>query len=147
MARSAKAELDEWVAYYNQVRPHQAIGMRVPAERFRQRPVGAREGSVPLELGATLPAAADDRAGADWVCRRAAANGVVSVSWQQVCLGKAAAGHNLDVHVGDQVMQFWDGPELLRTVARNHTGEVRKKRASIPGNRRNLKKSVKDQPT
>jgi transposase InsO family protein len=140
---AAQVELDEWVRYYNTERPHQAIGMAVPAERFLQRPVGAIEESVPLRL----PAPDADRAGDDWVARRAGANGVVSVNWQQVCLGQAAAGRNIDVHVGDQVLQFFDGAELLRTVARAGTGPVRKRRASIPGSRSSLKKSVRDQPT
>jgi transposase InsO family protein len=139
---AAQAELDEWVRYYNTERPHQAIGMLVPVERFQQRPVGATQESVPLRL----PAPVADRAGDDWVARRAGANGVVSVSWQQVCLGQAAAGRNIDVHVGEQVLQFFDGAELLRTVARVGAGPVRKRRASIPGSRSSLKKSVRDQP-
>ena len=57
---------------------------------------------------------------------------MISVSWQQICLGKAAAGHNVDVHVTDRVLQVWDGNQLLKTVARTSRGEVRKKRASIP---------------
>lgn len=114
----------------------------MPAERFRQRPVGATGESLPLRLPAPVP----DRAGDDWVARRAGANGVVSVSWQQVCLGQAAAGRNIDVHVGEQVLQFFDGDELLRTVARAGSGPVRKRRASIPGSRRSLKKSVRNQP-
>ena len=72
-----------------------------------------------------------ERSGDDWVARRAGANGAISVSWQQICLGKAAAGHNVDVHVTDRVIQVWDGNELLKTAARTTTGEVRKKRASI----------------
>lgn len=139
---AAQAELDEWVRYYNTQRPHQAIGMMVPAERFEQRPVGASGESLPLRL----PAPAPDRGGADWVARRAGANGVVSVNWQQVCLGQAAAGRNIDVHVGEQVLQFFDGAELLKTVARVGTGPIRKRRASIPGSRSTLNKSVRDQP-
>ena len=139
---AAQAELDAWVAFYNHTRPHQSLDMAVPADRFGQRPVGATR--RPREVQDTAPAA--DRSADDWVARRAGANGVVAVSWQQVCLGQAAAGHNIDVHVTDQLLQFWDGTELLKTVARQSRGEVRKKRASVPGGR-NLKKSVKDQPT
>ena len=62
--------------------------------------------------------------GEQWVARRAGANGVVSVNWQQVCLGAAAAGHNIDVHVSEEVMQFWDGDELLRTARRERPGPV-----------------------
>lgn len=120
---AAQAELDEWVAHYNHQRPHQSIGMVPPVERF-----GAGPG--PVRVPATMPAV--DRSGDDWVARRAGANGVISVSWQQICLGKAAAGHQVDVHVSEQVLQVWDGNQLLKTVPRNSRGEVRKKRASIP---------------
>jgi hypothetical protein len=71
---------------------------------------------------------------------------VVCVNWQQVCVGSAAAGRPIDVWVTEQVLQFYDGDQLLRTQAREHPGQVRKKRASIPGGRPTLKSSVTDQP-
>jgi transposase InsO family protein len=120
---TAQAELDEWVTEYNQSRPHSAIGMVPPIERFEHRAAPAR---VAFLGGPT------DRTGDAWVARRAGANGVISVSWQQICLGKAAAGHAVDVLVTDQVLQVWDGNQLLKTVPRTSRGEVRKKRASIP---------------
>jgi transposase InsO family protein len=120
---AAQAELDEWVADYNQRRPHQAIGMVPPVERFEHRPQPPRP---------VREQTAHDRTGDDWVARRAGANGVISVSWQQICLGKAAAGHAVDVHVTDRVIQVWDGNQLLKTVARASSGEVRKKHASVP---------------
>jgi transposase InsO family protein len=118
---SAQAELDAWVAEYNQTRPHQGIGMVAPIERFARRAGPMRTPAQPDQ----------DRAGDDWVARRAGANGVISVSWQQICLGKAAAGHSVDVHVTERVLQVWDGNQLLKTVARTSRGEVRKKHASI----------------
>ena len=48
--------------------------------------------------------------------RRASAVGVVCVSWQQVCLGVAAAGRPIDVWVTEKVLQFYDGDQLLRTL-------------------------------
>lgn len=119
---AAQAELDEWVAEYNQRRPHQSIGMVAPVERFEQRAQPPRP---------VREQVAHDRTGDDWVARRAGANGVISVSWQQICLGKAAAGHHVDVHVTDRVIQVWDGNQLLKTVARASSGEVRKKHASV----------------
>lgn len=80
------------------------------------------------------------------MARRASRVGVVCVNWQQVCLGAAAAGHNIDVWVTDKVLQFYDGDQLLRTQRREQPGEVRKKHASIPGGRRTLNTSVTDQP-
>lgn len=119
---TAQAELDAWVIEYNTRRPHSALGMAPPIERFSRRSEPAR----PMR-----PRTDADRTGDDWVARRAGANGVISVSWQQVCLGKAAAGRNVDVHVTDRVIQVWDGSHLLKAVARTSTGEVRKKRASL----------------
>ena len=120
---AAQAELDVWVGEYNTRRPHSAIGMVPPVERFSQRAEPAR---------AMRTSTGEDRTGDDWVARRAGANGVISVSWQQICLGKAAAGASVDVHVTDRVIQVWDGNQLLKTVARESAGEVRKKKASIP---------------
>ena len=142
---TAQAELDEWVADYNHRRPHQALDMATPAARFHREqpaPVTAlRAGSD----ATTRPG--PQRTDGTWVARRASAVGVVCVNWQQVCLGVAAAGHNIDVWVTDQVMQFYDGDQLLRTQKRDTSGEVRKKRASVLTDRRSLKTSVTDQPS
>jgi transposase InsO family protein len=126
-----QAELDIWVADYNTRRPHQGIGMDIPVQRFQ------RDVVAPVTA---LRAIADGRPAAGrtdgvWVARRASAVGVVCVNWQQVCLGVAAAGQNIDVWVTADVMQFFDGDRLLRTEQRQHTGEIRKKRASIPTRR------------
>jgi hypothetical protein len=50
------------------------------------------------------------------------------------------------VWVTDQVLQFYDGDQLLRTEKRTRGGEVRKKRASDPGGRSIVKTSVTGQP-
>ena len=89
-----------------------------------------------------LDAAAPNRTGDDWVSRPVAANGVVCVAWQQVSVGKHRAGHRFDVLVTDQLLQFWIGNELLKTVARTSRGEVRKKRAWHQPARTNLEQSV-----
>ena len=116
----AQAAIDEWVEFYNTSRPHQSLDMATPAERFATRP-------APVAPAPPVP----DRTGDDWVARRVASNGVVSVSWQQVSVGKHHAGARCDVHVGPELLQFWVGTELCKTVARNSRGEVRKKRASV----------------
>ena len=139
----AQAELDEWVVEYNTRRPHQALQMATPAERFlKPAPAPVTTLRTPAESGRP----AEDRTDGTWVTRRASAVGVVCVSWQQVCLGAAAAGRPIDVWVTDHVLQFYDGDTLLRTDRRDSTGEVRKKRAAVPGGRSNLKTSVRDQP-
>ena len=122
----AQQALDEWVVHYNTERPHRALDMATPAERFGTRPVDAR--AVVADPG-------PDRGGGDWVSRRVGANGVVCVSWQQVSVGAANAGADCDVHVDGDVLRFWIGDTLVKTAARTTTGEVRKKNASVPGGR------------
>ena len=79
--------------------------------------------------------------------RRASPVGVVCVNRQQVCLGVAAAGHTIEVWVTDQTMQFYDGEHLLKTQERIRPGEVKQKNVQVPGGRRKVKTSVRDQPT
>lgn len=120
--KTAQQALDEWVEYYNSKRPHQAIGMATPASRF--------SAAAPAGRLADLTALAPDRTGEDWVARKVGPNGVVCVSWQQVPVGKHYAGQRCDVHVGRDLLQFCVGADLLKTVTRTSSGEVRKKNAA-----------------
>jgi transposase InsO family protein len=122
--KTAQQALDEWVEYYNTKRPHQAIGMATPASRFGSH--ASTEDAPCADLSALAP----DRTGEDWVARKVGPNGVVCVSWQQVSVGKHHAGQRCDVHVGRDLLQFWVGADLLKTVTRNSSGEVRKKNAA-----------------
>jgi Integrase core domain len=73
---TAQQALDEWVAYYNDQRPHQTLGTGQP-------PAGR-----PVDLTVLAP----DRCGEDWVARKVGPKGVVCASWQQVSVGKRNAG-------------------------------------------------------
>jgi transposase InsO family protein len=140
---TAQGELDEWVVDYNTTRPHQALDMATPAERFlpsEPAPVAV------LREPARTTRPGEDRADGTWVTRRASAVGVVCVNRQQVCLGVAAAGHPIDVWVTEEVMQFYDGDQLLRTEKRTTQGEVRVKRSQAPKRRPTVTTSVRDQP-
>ncbi|MGY2702335.1 IS481 family transposase [Nocardioides sp. HB32] len=140
---TAQAELDEWVVDYNTNRPHQALGMATPASRFLH-PEPSRVRVLRTVTGPGRPE--HDHRDGTWVTRRASAVGVVCVSWQQVCLGAAAAGHPIDVWVTDQVLQFYDGDHLLRTEKRTSTGEVRVKRSTAPQRRSRVQPSLTNQP-
>jgi transposase InsO family protein len=148
--KAAQAELDQWVVHYNTERPHQGLDMNTPASRFwRDRAATVAPLRTPTTQHRTRPDAA--RGGGYWVARRASAVGVVCVNWQQVCIGAAAAGRNIDVWVTAEVLQFYDADTLLRTQQRQHRDgqpkDVRNKRAAVPGGRRNLHTSVTTQPT
>ncbi len=124
---SAQAELDAWVADYNEHRPHQGIGMCTPAERFavRSPPASAQQLTADTRL-------ADLRAGDDWISRTVAANGIISVAWQVFSVGKQRHGEIVDVHLTENVLEVWSGTELIKTVLRTTKGEIRKKRAQRP---------------
>jgi transposase InsO family protein len=115
----AQEALDEWVSYYNNARPHQSLSDQTPVVRFHKAEHDVR-GLTPRP----------ERTGEQWVCRKVGGNGVVSVGYQQVSVGKHYTGSACDVLVTDGVLQFWVGNELLKTVARTGKGgEVRKKHA------------------
>jgi transposase InsO family protein len=116
----AQAELDGWVASYNTHRPHSALDMATPASRFTAEP------GRPAEVGALL----QERSGDDWISRKVAPNGVISVAWQEISCGKHRGGHRVDIHLQGPTMQIWDGDELVKTVLRANDKEVRKKHAA-----------------
>jgi hypothetical protein len=117
----AQQAFDEWISYYNTTRPHQALDMLTPAEKFIP-------GATVADSGHSVKPG-HDRSGDDWVSRRVTSNGVVSVAWQQICVGAHHAGSRCDVHVDGELLRFWIGDQLVKTAARTSRGEVRNKRA------------------
>lgn len=118
---AAQAALDAWVSDYNTERPHQALDMAVPAERFRLVPATKDPSSVPVF-------SEEDQAG-QWVLRRVGSNGVVSVDNQMFSVGNAYKGQLVDAFVDDTTIQVWHQNHLVKTVARMRKGPVRKIRA------------------
>jgi len=118
---AAQADLDRWVGSYNTERPHSALSMATPASRFTLSDPGRPADASALE---------SERTGEGWISRRVAVNGVISVAWQQISCGKPRAGRRVDVHVQGPTLQIFDGEELIKTVLRATTKEVRKKHAS-----------------
>ncbi len=85
--------------------------MATPAE-----PVHRRHPGRPADASALL----GERAGEDWISRRIATNGVISVAWQEISCGKHRAGRRVDIHLQGPTMQIWDGDELIKTVLRTN---------------------------
>jgi transposase InsO family protein len=118
---AAQAALDAWVADYNTERPHQALEMATPAERFRLTPLSKDAASIPVDAG-------EDHLG-QWILRRVASNGLVSVDNQLFSVGNAYKAQLVDVFVDDTTIQVWSKNHLIKTVARTRSGRVRKVRA------------------
>jgi transposase InsO family protein len=118
---AAQQALDAWVDDYNKERPHQALEMAVPAQRFRLVPATKDPSSVPVY-------SEDDQKG-QWVLRRVGSNGVMSVDNQMFSVGNAYKGQLVDAFVDDTTIQVWHQNHLIKTVARKRKGPVRKVRA------------------
>jgi transposase InsO family protein len=118
---AAQDALDEWVLDYNTQRPHQALEMAVPAERFRLVPATTDASSVPVF-------SEEDQRG-QWVLRRVGSNGVMSVDNQMFSVGNAYKGQLVDAFADDSTIQVWHQNYLIKTVARLRKGPVRKVRA------------------
>ena len=114
----AQAELDAWVADYNTARPHQGIDMATPADRYRTTTTGRPADTSALE-----------RSTGQWVSRKVASNGIISLANQPITVGKHRAGTIVDVHLDGTLIQIWSGTELLKTIVKTNETEVRKKRA------------------
>lgn len=118
---SAQQALDAWVDDYNHERPHQSLEMAVPAQRFRLVPATKDPHSVPVY-------SEEDQRG-QWVLRRVGSNGVMSVDNQMFSVGNAYKATLVDVFVDDTTIQVWHQNHLIKTVARERKGPVRKVRA------------------
>jgi transposase InsO family protein len=129
--KAAQKALDGWVVDYNTRRPHQALEMATPAERFlANAPPGKGAVLVPVE-------SAEEHRG-QWVLRRIGSNGVISVDNQVVYVGNQYKNLIADVFVDGSVIQIWNQNHLIKTIARTRSGAVRKLRSDGL--------NVKDQP-
>jgi Integrase core domain/Mu transposase, C-terminal domain len=126
-AEAAQAELDAWVTEYNTNRPHQALEMATPAERFGLRPIARDGASVPVDPH-------EDHAG-QWVLRRVASNGYVSVDNQAFSVGNAFKAELVDVFVDVTTIQVWSKNHLIKTVARVTRSASWGRRWSVPPTR------------
>ena len=121
----AQQQVDAWLIEYNTDRPHASLGRRTPAEVFNSREL---DPGPPVKVDQPLLR----RDGDGWISRRVASNGIISVAWQQVSVGKYRAGEIVDVHVRDALIEVWSGNDLIRTLVRDNERSIRKKRASKP---------------
>ncbi len=140
---AAQAAVDAWVVEYNTRRPHQAIGMAVPADRFSTGRAKAEQELLPLRLPSVLalapvPAPPADQPGSVPATGSAAApdtspgayrggpvefdrvvppSGNMEVLGKQFWLGTARAG---------MTVRFWAGTDVIHlTIAGARVKSVR----------------------
>jgi transposase InsO family protein len=118
---AAQKELDAWVNDYNNERPHQALDMATPAERFVPTRTSKLGALVSIDSG-------EDHKG-QWILRRVGSNGSMSVDNHVYTVGSAYKDQLVDVFVDGTVIQAWSKNHLIKTLARERTGPVRKIRS------------------
>jgi transposase InsO family protein len=141
---AAQAAVDAWVREYNTTRPHQAIRMAVPADRFSTARTRAEAGLLPLRLPAVLalapvrpaPAEPASAAGAGGAPvpgsaprhydggpvefeRMVPASGNMQVAGRQFWLGPARAGMVVTFWASTDVIHLTVGGARVKTV-RSH---------------------------
>jgi transposase InsO family protein len=123
----AQQVLDDWVADYNTRRPHQAIAMAVPNQRFQ--PATANPNPAP---GPQTHSARPATPTPTEVTRRVSASGLIGVCYQQVSAGRHLAGQVVTVRLHPTLLQIFFAGQLLHTVPRHSTKEVVQLRAHRP---------------
>jgi len=110
----AQLAFDAWVLDYNTHRPHQAIAMATPAERFSHRLD---------ELG---PPALEPTPGPSptQVTRHVTVSGNISVTGQTFNVGKRYAGRTVVVDVGRTVLHIYLDGALVRSLPRKNNKPI-----------------------
>jgi hypothetical protein len=123
LTQHAQQVLDAWVADYNFRRPHQALAMGVPAQRFQPAATASLSTVQPSQPAAIGPIE---------VTRRVSASGLIGVCYQQVSAGRHLAGQVVTVRLQPTILQVFFAGQLIRTVPRHSTKEVVQVRAHRP---------------
>lgn len=107
----AQTELDVWVRHYNHERPHQALGMAPPWERFKL--AGERPELVEHDHSTGMPMG-------PVTTRRVSSGGTISFATVRYKAGGWLAGQNVEVVCEDGLVKLFHRGELIETHARRH---------------------------
>jgi hypothetical protein len=132
----AQQVLDRWVESYNTARPHQALGMATPAERFGAndpRPLAPIARSVGVQRS-TRPRPVP--ASPTQVTRIVGSNGCIRVAYQRLSIGRHLTGEIVVARVEPTLLQLFHRGQLIRTVARDNALDVRHLHAKEVNQRR-----------
>jgi hypothetical protein len=150
---AAQAAVDAWVAQYNTTRPHQALGMSSPADRFSTAAAKAEEQLLPLRLPpailAAVPAPAAEpeitqpqdagrpqawREGPVEFDRVVPPSGNMQVAGRQFWLGPHRAGLAITFWADTEVIHLMTGGSRVKSV-RSHLAPTDLARLAAAGAR------------
>jgi len=122
----AQQALDALVEDYNAFRPHQSLGERTPAERFRLRAVESPEPAVqdPVETSedAAAPAPPDDLR-PDGHLRKVDGNGRIIFAGTRYRVARFLAGELVAVRIDGDIVRIFHGDALVKAHPRRHPVE------------------------
>jgi putative transposase len=106
--RAQQRRTDRWVGVYNQIRPHEALGQRVPAELYRGRPTRPRKVALQYPGG--------------WEVRRVRSNGQIKWRGRKRFIGEPFVGYPIGLKLegkgrytvgfaGLRIGELWDADE------------------------------------
>jgi hypothetical protein len=135
----AQQVIDLWVTDYNTHRPHQALGMATPAQRFQlpaDPPLPAVPPLVVAHEPTNLTASRPRPGGPGEIARLVHSNGVIVVTRQVCSVGRRYAGQQVTVQVEPNQLHVFCEGVYLKTIPRTTTGEVTQVRAHRRNNHR-----------
>ena len=132
----AQGQLDGWVREYNTVRPHQALNMDTPTDRFTVGTKTAPHVAAITEAVHPPPVPVVD---GQWIQRLVAATGVIGIESRAAFIGRQHAHTIVDCCVTDTLIHVWAAGEHVRSIARVRTGPIPNPRVQARGR-------VKQQP-
>jgi transposase InsO family protein len=113
----AQAAIDDWVEEYNHRRPHQALDMATPAERF------TKTASDPI-YGLLEPSGAPPK-GQLVIERRVAEGGVISVAGETFSVGRHLAYRIVTIAVNGRIMHIYLNGTHIKTLGRQTDKPIR----------------------
>jgi transposase InsO family protein len=129
----AQQVLDDWVTGDNTLRPHQALGMATPAQRFSANGPGPPAPTAPSSRPAhPQPASASSTE----VTRIVGSNGCIRVAYQRLSVGRHLTGETVVARVEPTLLQIFHHGQLVRAVARDNALEVGHLRAKEVSHKR-----------
>jgi transposase InsO family protein len=125
----AQRVIDDWVCDYNTRRPHQALAMHTPAERFHSPARAIMPSEPPLVVaeelaGAVEPSAPPRPGGPGQIARLVHSNGVIVVTRQVCSVGRRYAGKQVTIRVEPTVLHVFCAGALVKTIARTTSQQV-----------------------
>ncbi|MGH2652447.1 MAG: integrase core domain-containing protein, partial [Actinomycetota bacterium] len=123
----AQQALDAFVEDYNALRPHQSLGERTPAERFRLRAVETSELETvfPAEslVDAATPAMPTGHLRPDGHLRKVDGNGRIIFAGTRYRVARFLAGQHVTVRIDGEVIRIFHGDTLIGAHPRRHPVE------------------------